>query len=145
MKTCNKCKQEKPLSEFDPDKRAADGISTTCRGCKASAPETKIRVPQVVKLKKPGGMEDLLLTLIVSLIKRINKIGISNNDIKSICILSKEYRENKSISDIADKAEKQYDMVKLILDNKKVPDHLLAEVVEELTNRGILQKEENTK
>lgn len=33
MKTCNKCKTEKPLAEFSKDKSRKDGLQSKCRGC----------------------------------------------------------------------------------------------------------------
>ena len=33
MKKCNKCKEEKPLSEFNKNKSRKDGLSYKCKGC----------------------------------------------------------------------------------------------------------------
>ena len=33
MRTCNKCKEEKPLTEFSKHKRKKDGINTWCKAC----------------------------------------------------------------------------------------------------------------
>lgn len=37
MKTCSKCAQEKPLSEFPPHKKTKDGLQSSCRPCCAAA------------------------------------------------------------------------------------------------------------
>ncbi|MEU2002008.1 HNH endonuclease signature motif containing protein [Rhodococcus sp. NPDC019627] len=36
MKTCNRCKQEKPFEEFGKLTHAPDGLQYTCRGCRRS-------------------------------------------------------------------------------------------------------------
>jgi len=33
MKTCNRCKQEKPLSDFFKNKKRYDGVATYCKTC----------------------------------------------------------------------------------------------------------------
>lgn len=33
MKTCNKCKEEKSLSDFFPNKKRSDGVATYCKPC----------------------------------------------------------------------------------------------------------------
>jgi len=140
-KTCNRCRATKPLEEFPEDKRALDGISITCQGCRASALETKLRVPKAATLKKPGGLESLLLTLIVSIVKRINKVGISNNDIKSICSLSKEYREHRDITAIGLKATKHQQIIELICERKGISEAQLESIIEEIKDRGLLPEE----
>lgn len=36
MKICNKCKQEKPLSEFNKNKSYKDGLDCYCKECRKS-------------------------------------------------------------------------------------------------------------
>lgn len=33
MKTCNRCKEEKPLSDFFSNKKRSDGVATYCKPC----------------------------------------------------------------------------------------------------------------
>lgn len=37
MKRCTKCKEIKPIGEFGPRKRNADGLSSVCRACRRQA------------------------------------------------------------------------------------------------------------
>lgn len=37
MKTCTKCGQEKPLSEYSPSRLGADGLASWCKSCRAEA------------------------------------------------------------------------------------------------------------
>jgi hypothetical protein len=48
MKTCTKCKQEKPLAEFGRYTRTKDGLDTQCKECRRA----KLRTPESRKL--PG-------------------------------------------------------------------------------------------
>ena len=36
MKTCSRCKVEKPLDAFSPDKRRSDGVTPWCKACRNS-------------------------------------------------------------------------------------------------------------
>ena len=36
MKYCSSCKEHKPLSEFNKNKKKKDGLQTTCRSCNAT-------------------------------------------------------------------------------------------------------------
>jgi len=42
MKTCSRCKVEKPLDEFSPDKRISSGLQSKCKKCFA----------EIVKIKR---------------------------------------------------------------------------------------------
>ena len=42
MKTCTKCKQEKPLAEFGRYARNKDGLDTQCQACRRA----KLRTPE---------------------------------------------------------------------------------------------------
>ncbi|MGI5408231.1 hypothetical protein ACQEV9_15725 [Streptomyces chartreusis] len=35
VRTCTKCKEEKPLSEFSPSKQGKAGLSAHCKACRA--------------------------------------------------------------------------------------------------------------
>ncbi len=40
VKTCTKCKQEKPLAEFGRYTRTKDGLDTQCKECRKSKQKT---------------------------------------------------------------------------------------------------------
>ncbi len=40
VKTCTKCKQEKPLAEFGRYTRTKDGLDTQCRSCRQAKAKT---------------------------------------------------------------------------------------------------------
>lgn len=54
MKTCSKCKNEKPLSAFGKLSKAPDGLQYYCKLCKAIVHQDKkdIRIPQILAAKK---------------------------------------------------------------------------------------------
>ena len=61
MKTCTKCNENKPLSEFNKNKRQADGVQTCCRMCqKALNRQSYLKSPaRRKKLSEQGRLAKL--------------------------------------------------------------------------------------
>ena len=49
MKTCTRCKVEKPLDAFSPDKRRSDGVRSWCKPCvSAHAVQRRVNDPEAL-------------------------------------------------------------------------------------------------
>jgi len=55
MKTCSKCKQDKPLTEFRKDKSKKDGYSPMCKTCRDLYPRDK-RKDQLSAYRREYGL-----------------------------------------------------------------------------------------
>lgn len=52
MKTCTKCKETKPLTDFTKDSRSKDGLNGWCRVCtRANSKRTSERNPEAAKIR----------------------------------------------------------------------------------------------
>lgn len=66
MKTCSKCKQTKPLTEFQKDRSRLDGLQRYCRSCSNTASsESKANDPGRHRRYKYGLADAEYLTMLV--------------------------------------------------------------------------------
>lgn len=52
MKTCSKCKQEKPLEEFQKRKASKDGFTAACKQCLSEYDKQRANLPHRVKARE---------------------------------------------------------------------------------------------
>lgn len=86
MKTCSKCKQTKPLTEFQKDRSRRDGVQRYCKACsnKASS-ESKANDPGRHRRYKYGLSEAEYLTMMVLQDSRCAICGVDFSPGQTTC------------------------------------------------------------
>lgn len=58
MKTCQKCRESKPLTEFYAHKRTKDGVCTTCKECRKKWAKEYARAKRMTEVENRSGLID---------------------------------------------------------------------------------------